>query len=355
MTTPTDAVIAGEPQATPVPESAKAVPTAPPSRWLVSLVGALAVIALGLSVLLWQKLSRIQEQLARQSADSGLQALEAKTWAKQAQETVQDSAARVSLMEARLSEVALQRTQLEELIQSLSRSRDETLVMDIESALRIAQQQAQMTGSTEPLLAALQSAQKRVQRAAQPRLTPVLRAIDNDLERLKNLPAFDMPGLMTQLDEGVALAEGLSMANAPRATQSQLRQQAEASGKTTPPSWWMNGLTRMADELKGLVRVSRIDVPEAALLSPDQAFFLRENLKLKLLNARLGLLARQKEAVRHDLGAAAVLVRRYAEPQARRTAQLLQLLDQASEQVRTAELPRIEATLAALHTAAAGR
>jgi uroporphyrin-3 C-methyltransferase len=126
----------------------------------LAVVGAVAVIALAVSMLLWQKLSRIQEQLARQSADTGLQAMEAKTWAKQAQETVQDSTARVSLMEARLSEVALQRTQLEDLMQSLSRSRDETLVVDIESALRIAQQQAQMTGSTEPLLAALQSAHR---------------------------------------------------------------------------------------------------------------------------------------------------------------------------------------------------
>jgi uroporphyrin-3 C-methyltransferase len=117
----------------------------------------------------------------------------------------------------------------------------------------------------------------------------------------------------------------------------------------------MNGLTRMADEIKGLLRVSRIDSPESALISPEQAFFLRENLKLKLLNARLGLLARQKEGVRNDLGAAAVLVRRYAEPQSRRTTQMLQLLEQTSEQVRTSELPRIEASLAALNTAAAGR
>ena len=355
MTIPTEAVTDGEPKAKPVPESTQTVPTAHISRWLLAVVGAVAVVALAMSVLLWEKLSRIQEQLARQSADTGLQALEAKTWAKQAQETVQESTARVSLMEARLSEVALQRTQLEDLMQRLSRSRDETLVVDIESALGFAQQQAQMTGSTEPLLAALQSAQKRVQRAAQPRLTPVSRALENDLERLKNLPAFDIPGLMTKLDDGVALVEGLTLANTARASLSQIRQQDEVSGAQTPPTWWMSILTRMGDQIKGLVRVSSIESPEAALLSPEQAFFLRENLKLKLLNARLGLLARQKEGVRNDLGAAAVLVRRYAEPQSRRTSQLLQLLEQTSEQVRMAELPRIEASLTALNTAAAGR
>lgn len=325
------------------------------SRWALSLVALLALIALGVSVLLWQKLSRIQEQLARQSADTGVQAMEAKTWAKQAQETVQDSAARVALMEARLAEVALQRSQLEDLMQSMSRSRDDNLLVDVESTLRIAQQQAQMTGSTEPLLGALQSALKRVQRASQPRLTPVARALEKDLERLNSLPAMDLPGMMLKLDEGVALVEGLTWANAVLVAPSQARPLAQGSAAQAPSPWWILALGRMGDEVKSLLRVSRIDAPEAALLSPEQAFFLRENLKLKLLNARLGLMARQKESVRADLGAAAVLVRRYAESQARRTTQLLQLLEQTSEQVRAAEVPRIEASLAALNTAAAGR
>jgi uroporphyrin-3 C-methyltransferase len=319
------------------------------------LLGTLALLALLSSVFLWQKLSRIQEQLARQSADSGVQALEAKTWAKQAQETVKDSAARVALLEARLAEVALQRSQLEDLMQSLSRSRDENLLVDIESALRIAQQQALMTGSTEPLVAALQSAQKRVQRTAQPRLMPLARTLEKDLERINSLPGFDLPGLMLKLDEGVALVDGLVLANDATSQQSRLNQQTEPMANPAPMSWWMAGLTRMGDEFKSLLRVSRIDAPEAALLSPEQAFFVRENLKLKLLNARLGLLARQKDGVRADLHASAILVRRYAEPQSRRTTQLLQLLEQTTEQVRTAEVPRIEASLTALSTAAAGR
>lgn len=332
-----------------------ATPAVQRPGWVVMLLGALALLALLSSVFLWQKLSRIQEQLALQSADSGVQALEAKTWAKQAQETVKDSAARVALLEARLAEVALQRTQLEDLMQSLSRSRDENLLVDIESALRIAQQQALMTGSTEPLVAALQSAQKRVQRTAQPRLMPLARTLEKDLERINSLPGFDLPGLMLKLDEGVALVDGLVLANDATSQQSRLSQQTEPMANATPMSWWMAGLTRMGDEFKSLLRVSRIDAPEAALLSPEQAFFVRENLKLKLLNARLGLLARQKDGVRADLHASAILVRRYAEPQSRRTTQLLQLLEQTTEQVRTAEVPRIEASLTALSTAAAGR
>jgi uroporphyrin-3 C-methyltransferase len=352
MTPPSADLPDAQPASEPLVSGASTVQRSP---WVVYVLGTLALLALLSSVFLWQKLSRIQEQLARQSADSGVQALEAKTWAKQAQETVKDSAARVSLLEARLAEVALQRTQLEDLMQSLSRSRDENLLVDIESALRIAQQQALMSGSTEPLVAALQSAQKRVQRTAQPRLMPLARTLEKDLERINSLPGFDLPGLMLKLDEGVALVDGLVLANDATSQQSRPGQPTEPTANATPLSWWMAGLTRMGDEFKSLLRVSRIDAPEAALLSPEQAFFVRENLKLKLLNARLGLLARQKDGVRADLHASAILVRRYAEPQSRRTTQLLQLLEQTTQQVRTAEVPRIDASLTALSTAAAGR
>jgi uroporphyrin-3 C-methyltransferase len=313
-----------------------------------------AGLALFLSVLLWQKLSRIQEQLARQSADAGQQSLEAKAWAKQAQETVKDSAARLALVETRLGEVALQRSQLEELIQSLSRSRDENLVVDIESALRMAQQQTQLTGSFEPLLAALKSAQTRLQRAAQPRLAPVLRALEKDLDRLSTAQVFDLPGLLIKLDEGVALVDGLVLANQALPT-AVMNGSLSAAQPESAPSWWMAGLKQFADQLKGLVRVSRIESPEAALLSPEQGFFLRENLKLKLLNARLGLLARQKDAARADLASASITVRRYADASSRKTVQMLQLLEQSAEQLKASDSPRLEGSLAALATAAAGR
>jgi uroporphyrin-III C-methyltransferase len=122
----------------------------PVSRAALYLFALIAFLALGSSVLLWQKLANIQEQLARQSADAGSNAVEARAEAKQAQELARDTAARLTLAETRLSEVALQRSQLEDLIQSLSRSRDENLVADIDAALRVAQQQAQLTGSAEP-------------------------------------------------------------------------------------------------------------------------------------------------------------------------------------------------------------
>ncbi len=323
--------------------------------WLTWAAGGMAVLALALSALLWQKLTRMQEQLARQSQDAGQQSLEAKAWAKQAQDTVKDNVARLSLIEGRLGEVALQRGQLEELIQSLSRSRDENLVVDIEAGLRMAQQQAQLTGSTEPLMATLKTAQQRLQRAAQPRLAPVQRALDKDLERLRALQTPDIPGLLMRLDEGVAQIDGLVLANQAPAPAAVAPEPAVPPAQSAWPAWWTQGLHQIIDPLRDLVRISRINAPEALLLSPEQSFFLRENLKLKLLNARLGLLSRQYDAVRADLTQTAAAVRRYADPQSRKTQSLLQLLEQAQQQLQKGESPRLDASLSALATAAAGR
>ena len=128
----------------------------------LTLATLLALGGLASSALLWQKLNHIQEQLARQSADSGALANQAQATAREAQDLARDAAARLTVAETRLGEVALQRTQLEELMQSLSRSRDETLVVDIESALRLAQQQAELAGNLQPLVVALKSAQQRI-------------------------------------------------------------------------------------------------------------------------------------------------------------------------------------------------
>ena len=255
------------------------------SEVLLVLLGALALAALVATGLLWQKLSNIQEQLARQSAEAGTQAIEARAMARQAQELARETAAKLAVSDARFSEVALQRTQLEELMQSLSRSRDENLVVDIESAVRLAQQQAQLTGSVEPLLAALKTADQRVLRAAQPRLTPLQRAIARDVGRIKATALTDTPALLIKMDELVRLADDLPVANAVAtvtAMGSLKRQNSE-----TLPIWWQRALQVVGDEARGLLRVSRIEQPEAALMSPEQSFFVRENFKLKLLKGKL--------------------------------------------------------------------
>lgn len=347
------------------PPLSSAKPSEPPSggkRWWIGVAAALGLLSLLMNGLLWQRLDQIQETLARQSADAGAVAGESRALAKTAQELAREVAARQTLSEQRLAEVALQRNQIEELMQSLSRSRDENLVTDIDSAIRLAQQQAQLTGSAEPLLAALRSADQRLARVALPRLTRVRAAIARDADRVRSASLPDVPGILARLDELAREVDDLSLANAVPQGSSPARRAAPAASAAsalakagTDAPWWERVWAAVRNEARGLVRVSQIDVPEAVLLAPEQAFFLRENLKFKLVNARLGVLARQFESARSDVNLASLALRRYFDPNARSTQLALANLAQLQQQIRHAEVPRMDETLAALATAAAGR
>ena len=352
-----------------------------PRSWALA-VAVVAGVAVLVSGLLWQKLGNIQQELAKRSIESGAQSIEARTLAKAAQDATRELAARLAQQENRISEVSLQRTQLEELMQSLSRSRDENLVVDIESALRLAQQQAQLTGSAVPLIAAMTSASQRLQRAAQPRLNPLLRALTNDMERIRSASLTDVPVLMIKIDELSRMADELPVANgmivnsaarqitpisAAPVNASITASTATANGSSILPSVlaWFDGqriqaaaratVNAIRDEARKLLRVSRIEQPEAALLAPEQSFFLRENFKLRLLNARLGLLSRQTDTARADLLSASSWLNKYFDQNARKTQAANLLLQQIQSQLKTSELPRMDETTAALATAAAGR
>ncbi len=322
---------------------------------LLYLLLLLVVTALVTTLLLWQKLSDIQEQLARQSADSGATAVEARTLARQAQELARETATRQAVADTRLSEVTLQRAQLEELMQSLTRSRDENLVFDIEAALRLAQQQAQLTLSPEPLLAALRGAEQRLARTGHPRLVRVRAAITRDIDRIKSASVADVPSVLIRMDELARMVDDLPVSNAVGAAAAAGGAREAAPPAPVPAAWWERALAVVGDEARRLLRVSRIDQPEAALVAPEQAFFLRENLKLKLLNARLSLLARQSDLARADLTAAGQALSRYFDTSARRTQAATAILQDLQSQLRRVDLPRIDETLALLHATAANR
>ena len=112
---------------------------------------------------------------------------------------------------------------------------------------------------------------------------------------------------------------------------------------------------RLWGEVKGLVRVTAIEHPDAMLLAPDQASFLRENLKLRLLNARLAMLSRQFDTAQSDLRDAHNALERYFDRSSRRTTAALEGLRQVAAQARSVSVPRPDATLAAITAAAAGR
>ncbi len=356
------------------PPSAPEMPAPGPARGLAVVAGVLLVISVIALALAWradQRVGSLEQELVRRQQESARQAVEAQMLAKQANEGMGAAAAKVALLEARVAEVALQRTQLEDLIQSLSRSRDENLLVDIEAALRMAMQQGAITGSTEPLVLVLRQSDERLARYSQPRLEGVRRAIARDLDRVKSVGALDIASLTIRLDEAMRMVDDLPLLAAaePRREREAPRAAAPASaarpasapaaGDSAWGGLWNEGWRRIAasawDEVRALVRVTRIEHPEAALLAPEQAYFVRENLKLKLLNARLALLSRQFPTAQGDLQAAQQVLDRYFDRSSRRTTAAADLLRQVAAQARQTTLPRPDDTLAALATVAAGR
>jgi uroporphyrin-III C-methyltransferase len=338
---------------------------------LVAAVAALLILALASLVVAWraqERVKNIEQELVRRQQESQGQSSEARLLAKQAQDSSREAAAKVALLEARVAEVAIQRGQLEDLIQSMSRSRDENLVVDVEAGIRVAQQQSAITGSAEPLLAVLKQADERLARVNQPRLEGVRRAIARDLDRVRAVGVADINSLVIKLDEAVRLVDELpllSSAEPRRSAAPALAVKTPADAAAASPSaadwaqtWrdgWAAATNRVWAEAKSLIRVTRIDQPEAMLLAPEQAFFLRENLKLRLLNARLALLSRQFDTAQTDLQSAQTSLDRYFDRSARRTGLASELVKQVAAQARQVTLPRPDDTLAALATASAGR
>jgi uroporphyrin-3 C-methyltransferase len=364
-----------------------------PADWVRWAVLILSVATAGSGWVAWNAQKRIkglEQELVRRQQDSQGQATEARVLARQADELSRESAARTTLLETRLSEVALQRTQVEDLIKTLSLSRDENLVADIEAGLRVASQQATLTGSAEPLITAMQSADDRLAHARQPRLDNVRRALAKDLDRVRATRVADLNSLTIRLDEATRLVDEVPLLNQPEVVMGAAKAPAPAStsantsanakqpakGKAgaastaassaasmeAGPTWgshvlnWTQGAASTVwNETRGLIRLTRITRPEAMLISPDQGFFLRENIKLRLLNARLALLSRQTPVATADLQTIQGVVPRYFDLQSRKTQLLQSMLADVAAQAQQTTVPRPDDTLAALATVSGGR
>ena len=340
------------------------------ARWLTGLVAVALLLTTAALALAWHTQRRVmtlERELVGRQADSQSQAAEARVVARAAQEVARDAAARAALLEARITENAMQRSQIEDLLQSVSRSRDENVVADVEAALRVALQQSALTGSAEPLVAALKQADERLARYNQPRLERVRRAVNRDLDRVKALGTADIASLSVRLDEAVRLVDELPLlavaesrskvAVAPRAASAPTAaaSAADTDWRSRAAQWWQQARGQVGDEIRALVRVTRIDNPEAMLVAPEQQFFLRETLKLRLLNARLALLSRQFEIAQSDIRDVQAALNRYFDRSSKRVVAVNDLLRQVSTQARQTGVARPDETLAALATAAAGR
>ena len=318
-----------------------------PARWVATGAAVLAAGATAALVLAWntqQRVKALEFELVKRQQDSGSQATEARTLARQAEAVAREAGAKMALLEARVAETSLQRSQFEDLIQSMARSRDENVLADIDAGIRVALQQAAITGSAEPLVVTLKQTDERLARYNQPRLERVRRAVVQDLERTRSAGITDISVLTIRLDDVIRQVDDLPLLSAPErgAAARPASAPAEArDGTATGPSWarslggwWQDYGLAFWSEVKSLVRVTRIDHPDAMLIAPEQAYFLRESLKLRLLNARLALLSRQFDTAQADLRDAQAALDRYFDRSSRRVVSASDLLRQVAAQAR---------------------
>ncbi|MEO5882966.1 MAG: uroporphyrinogen-III C-methyltransferase [Caldimonas sp.] len=346
-------------------------------RWsgpIVLLLTLVAVVALALAWRADQRVRSSERELVKRQQDSADRVAEALLLARQAQDAMREATAKVALLEVRLGEVALQRGQLEELVRSVARSRDENLVADIEAAMRAALQQSALTGSAEPLVATLKQSDERLAQASQPRLEPVRRAIARDLDRVKASSVADVATLSIKIDEVVRMIDELPLLSASEPRRDFAAEDRPLVEEVPAPAAAASDAEGFGDrvsrelrragrffsdniwsEIRSLVRITPIAHPEAMLVAPDQVFYLRENLKLRLLNARLALMARQFGAAQADLKWAQGAIERYFNRGSKRTQVAAEMLRQVSQQARGVGVARPDETLAALVAAGAPR
>jgi uncharacterized protein HemX len=231
---------------------------------------------------------------------------------------------------------------LEALYQDLSRNRDEWQMAEIEQVLAIASQQLQLAGNVRAGLLALQMAEARLARADRPQFVPIRRALARDIDRLKSLPAVDFAGMSARIDGLIAAADSLPLAFDERVERPAPARETAAGG------FFARFAADVWNELRQLVVVRRMDKSEPPLLPPSQAYFLRENLRLRLFNARLSLLTRDEAGYREDLRAAQAWIQRYFDGRSRQTADALAQLKGLSSATVSFEMPTISESLDAV-------
>jgi uroporphyrin-3 C-methyltransferase len=319
--------------------------------WGAIVLALLAIVlAAGLAGLSWYdtrtQVDATQAELARRLNDVQTQSHDARMLAQQAQDSAREIQTRLGQIESSIAGLQSQKAGLERLYQDLTRNRDELQLAEIEQVLSIASQRLELSGNVHAALLALQSADRQLARADNPQYLPVRKAIAHDIEQLKAVPALDVPGLSLRIDEAVAAVGGLPLAYDERAAAPKASAGgAEVSGKEAV-------LARLGAqvwaELRKLVVVRKVESPEPPLLPPSQTYFLRENLRLRLLNARLSLLIRDEAGYRGDLQAAETWLRQYFDTRSKRVADVLSQLDQLASVSLDVQVPSISDSLEAV-------
>ncbi len=305
-------------------------------------------------------ISDLRRELAQRLQSGDNMNIQTKLTANRVDDELKLMQGKVAVLEAKQVESQGQQLALGQLYQDLAKNRDDWALAEIEQVLSTASQQLQLAGNIRGALIALQNADARLARADRPQFIAIRRAIAKDTDNLKSLPSLDLTGIAVRLDALVAQIDQMPLLSDEKpavvapAPKTRLAAQTPADVKAAS-DWrgvlferWNSWSSDLWNEIRQLVRVRVVGTPEALLLSPGEAFFARENLKLRLLNARLALLSRNDAAFRSDLAEADRALVRYFEIRSKQTQAARDLIKQLQESVLNIEMPTLTHSLAAV-------
>jgi len=265
--------------------------------------------------------------------------------AEQVREATREAQVKLGVLEAKFQESQNQQIALEALYQELSRSRDESLLADVEQTLLVANQQLQIAGNVKSALIALQAADARLARLDRPQLAGLRKVIARDVERLKLAPHVDVIGISARLDNLINAIDGLPLAMEVRPAETVPAKKGAADPEGNA---WTRFTRELWRDFRDLVRIQNMDRPDMPLLAPTQTYFLRENLKLRLLGARLALLAHDEKSFKADLKAARDWLTRYYDTRNNAVANAVAAVRQLHDSQISIELPDVAASLDAV-------
>lgn len=331
----------------------------------------MAVIALAVLLALQtfsshNRINSLRQDMARSLQKGNAVNAETAALARDVADQSKELQIKVGVLESRQSEAQSQQLALEQLYKDLSQNRDEWALSEIEQVLSTASQQLQLAGNVQGALIALQNADRAVSRSDTPQFLSIRRAIAADIEKLKGLPAVDLAGVALRLDNVIGRVDALPMLadETPLLPVAPVRGARKAADTTAPASrataepvlgvgqrmlqTWRLWSQEMWDDVRQLIRVRSVEHPEALMLSPQEAFFVRENLKLRLLNARLALLSRNETTFRDDIATAQATLNKYFDTRARVTQSAQAALRQVQANNLTIEMPTLADSLNAV-------
>lgn len=338
----------------------------PRKRATAALVLALFALA-GVGLVGWQMWELRQDAagmrttVADRFAAADERSTESLAMAKSVRESVDFLQGRFGAIESRVEKSEGQAAALESMYQEFSRSRSDRALAEVDQAISIAGQQLRLAGNYEAALIALRSAEARLASPEMAHLHDLRKALVADIDAVKAHPRVDVSGLALQLDLLIGHIDDLPLAYAVEPAGSLPPAQPEATdaapeNASTAEVWWdkaLDSAQRLGaeawNEMRGMVRLERLDGGnDPALLSPQRGAFLRDNVKLRLLSARLALLASDARIYSNDLSAARELLERYFDLRDDKVIHVLNRFEELEGIKIEAEAPSLTRTFSAL-------